>query len=290
MKTERSESRPQEGFFGITISSNYQTAIFRAEEERREFLEILFEYAGRYDGKVTDFAELDTHIHIGVYAKTLSKMMGTIIRVFSMKYNARHQKGGRIFRSPFSSFTISSDKQMLDYTYYIMYNPIAAGICSHPKDYRWCSWNYHFRNTNRLIDTTMVDSMFLDMKAFEKGFWQYCDLRSRCRKERGEDNRWKNVSIDNPAGDPPTELGTGYRKGCNIGNTDEQILIYLSKILNEKEVYALTAAEADQYAFRLFRETYATIRQVSTALAMTRDHAHYLYKKLRTEHFPTTME
>ena len=275
--------RTQSGFFGVTIESNYQTAIFRDESEKVKFMEYLFASAKKYGGFIVDYVLEDTHIHLLVYTNQLSKMIGYALKVFSQWYNKRHQRGGKIFVSPFESFEIHNDKQLIEYSYYIMYNTIAAGQCTNPRDYKDCSWRYHFRDGNKEINTSPVDSLFKNFEEYERGFMQYCFVRDHYAKKRGENGRWKDAFSNNPAGDPPADLGNGYHKSGLIRNTDSQVLCYLSEILEGRDVYSLSSKEADAFAKRLYKETYASCRQVATALAMPQDHARYLFRELLKE-------
>lgn len=272
--------REQSGIFGISIYANLNAAIFRDDEERTTFMKCLFESANRYEGKIMDFILEDTHIHLLVFAKYLSKMIGYALRNFSRIHNRKHHKAGNLFVSPFQSFPITSDKQLMNQSFYIMYNAVAAGQCTHPKDYKWCSWKYHFREGDMHIDTSFVDSLFKDMNDYEKSYFAYQQVREHCRKSRDANGRYLDVQYVNPAGDPDAELGDGYRRSGLVRNTDDQVLVYLSKILEGKDVYALEPSERERLAERLFRETYASRRQVASALCLSWDHADDIYKMM----------
>ena len=227
-----------------------------------------------------DYIFEDTHVHLLVFAQYLSKMIGYALRSFSRYHNKKHQKAGNLFVSPFESFKIDGDKQLINQSFYIMYNSVAAGQCSHPKDFKWCSWSEHFNDSGRRIDTSIVDALFMNMDDYEKSYFSYQQVREHCRKSVDVDGRYKDSHYNNVFGNPDVGLGNGYHRNGLVKNTDEQVLQYLSKILEGRDVYGLDSTEKDKYAVRLLKETFASRRQVASALCFPWDHADEIYKEM----------
>jgi len=55
--------------------------------------------------------------------------------------NARHRCKGQVFRHRFWSRRIEDDGWLLRACIYVAVNPVAAGVCSHPRDFRWCTYD-----------------------------------------------------------------------------------------------------------------------------------------------------
>jgi|GEM_PF-908202 hypothetical protein len=281
-KKQKIYPRPQKGTFAVTITSNYQTAVFWNDEDRILLLEDFIKYGKKYGLIMHDFILEDTHSHFLLTCDALSPMMASVLRMFSRHYNNRHEKGGNIFQSPFYSYEIITDKQKMEASFYVMYNCLYAGQVNHPKDYKWCSWKYHFNKDKSKIDTGIVDVLFNDLADYEKGFWNYCELKQHCRKIRDSDNRMKDYKGNQKTGEEPPSLGKPYSSNRGtIRNTDEQVIMYLAEMLSCRDRSELSRKEVDEFAIRLFRETGASIRQVHTALGIHFDHSEYIYKKLK---------
>jgi len=71
----------------------------------------------------------------------LSSFLKDLKQKFTQWYNARHQRSGTLWESRFRSVLVQdSEVALLTMAAYIDLNPIRAGLCEDPKDYRWCGY------------------------------------------------------------------------------------------------------------------------------------------------------
>lgn len=52
-------------------------------------------------------------------------------------FNERHERKGHLFERRFSAKRIEDDEQLYNTAQYILQNPVKAGLCSNPFDWRW---------------------------------------------------------------------------------------------------------------------------------------------------------
>ncbi len=71
----------------------------------------------------------------------LSEFMKTLMLRFTLWFNKRHQRIGRLWESRFKSVLIEGDwDPLMSVAAYVDLNAVRAGIVNDPKDYRWCGY------------------------------------------------------------------------------------------------------------------------------------------------------
>jgi REP element-mobilizing transposase RayT len=85
---------------------------------------------------------MDTHHHAVVETPepTLSVGMKRMLGGHSRWLNVRHQRRGSVFAPHFWSRLIADDAWLFRACLYVVLNPVAAGICRHPRDWPWSSY------------------------------------------------------------------------------------------------------------------------------------------------------
>jgi hypothetical protein len=66
--------------------------------------------------------------------------------MYGYRFNNRYEHDGHVFERRFGSSEIASEAHLLATIQYIALNPVRAGLCADPADWRWSS----FRATARL--------------------------------------------------------------------------------------------------------------------------------------------
>ena len=54
--------------------------------------------------------------------------------------NRKHGRNGHLFRNHYSWQPVENDEHLLEAVRYILLNPVRAGICEKPEDWRWSSY------------------------------------------------------------------------------------------------------------------------------------------------------
>jgi len=80
---------------------------------------------------------------------SLSEYIKDIKQRFSRYYNRKHDRRGFFWADRFKSVIVQNGDTLINCLAYIDLNPVRAGICSRPEDYRWSSLGYHAQTGNR---------------------------------------------------------------------------------------------------------------------------------------------
>lgn len=85
---------------------------------------------------------MTNHIHLLIAEKDLP--IGEIVRRIGIAYvsyfNKRRDRSGTLFEGRFRSEPVGEIEYFCKLLNYIHMNPVKAGICNKPEDYRWSSW------------------------------------------------------------------------------------------------------------------------------------------------------
>jgi REP element-mobilizing transposase RayT len=85
---------------------------------------------------------MDTHCHavLETASPNLGIGLGRLQGGYARWLNSRHDQEGAVFRHRFWSMRILDDRQFIQACMYVVLNPVAAGLCDHPRDWRFCSY------------------------------------------------------------------------------------------------------------------------------------------------------
>lgn len=308
--TKKRVSREQKGYFHVILKSNFQVNIFEDKEETDMFMHLFYKHAPNYSSTLLGYVLMTTHVHLVIYSEQLSKFIQTWLRIFAKYRNKRYRTSGKIFLTPFSSYHIPSQKNLIESIFYLYYNPIAEEICSHPAEYSECSYKYHYpdnnrkfhknpnhaptknryipmnNNLNHIIDSSFIRNVYSSQAEFDKAFFEYVKMKKENKKMVSKDGRMTNapISVVDKAGkftSPPIELGDGNRPYTNKKfNTDTQILEYRNKILGKRSLSNLSLQEIDSIIIAMLKNTYANKRQIASVMMVTYEHVRKVHSQL----------
>jgi REP element-mobilizing transposase RayT len=116
--------------------------LYTDDHEHEQFLGLLAETCRRYVWLVSTYCLLDNHYHLLVTTiePTLSRGMQWLNGCYAQWFNWRHGHLGHAFFRRFHSVTIETEEQLAQTARYIVLNPVRAGLCSTPADWRWSSY------------------------------------------------------------------------------------------------------------------------------------------------------
>lgn len=138
-------------------------------------------------------------------------MSRTIEQNWGRFYNKRHNRRGFFWGDRFKSVIVDNGDTLINCLAYIDLNPVRAGICKVPEDYRWCSLGYHVQSGNK--------DGFLSLDFGLKAFGVNNDIQrlTYYRKfvyEKGSISPGKGVKIDSEV------LDQERNKGFAVGIKD----------------------------------------------------------------------
>lgn len=239
--------RLQSGCFHVILNSNFQNIIFSDDIERIQFLIILHKYLKKYNSKIYAFCLMHTHIHLLIETSQLSRLMQCVLHDYSFWYNRRNRQKGSIFRRPFISYSKYSPQSQLDTALYILRNPYVQGLCSHPRNYHWSSYNFYF-------GTTRLDKFIeVDLRLIRNAFGNSSDF-------------YRTAAII------PQQPPKIYNKSRGKFLSDDQVLNFTKEFLDGKSPHSLNPQQIEELIMQLRNIPGVSIRQISSVLYVSQNY------------------
>lgn len=137
--------------YHITARGNAGQDIFINDVDRYFFLEILAETTLRYNWLCHAYCLMDNHYHLLLETPdpNLSLGMRQLNGVYTQRFNRQHLRVGHIFQGRYKSILVEKETHLLQLCRYIVLNPVAADIVSHPSEYSWSSYNFTAKSVNK---------------------------------------------------------------------------------------------------------------------------------------------
>jgi len=132
------------GLHHVVSHGNGRLWLFRNDEQRRYFLNLLGASALKYSTNIHTFVLMTNHIHLLVETllPNLNQFMRKLLGDYALYYNKWYRRRGSVFKSRYGSFLIEKDNYYHMVVQYICNNPVRAGIVERPAKYRWGSLYY----------------------------------------------------------------------------------------------------------------------------------------------------
>lgn len=127
--------------YHVTARATFGGKIFAGDTERRTFVRVLGTTVRRQEWLCLGYCLLSTHYHLIVKTPlaNLARGMQYLNGVYGQIVNRERRRCGHLFSERYSAERIERDEHLLATLRYVARNAVAAGICTQPEDYRWCS-------------------------------------------------------------------------------------------------------------------------------------------------------
>jgi putative transposase len=131
-----------DGLYHVISRGNGGDDIYVDSPDRTGFMRILDLVVGRFGWLCHAYCLMTNHYHLLVETPrpNLPVGMRQLNGVYAQRFNRRRGRRGHVFQSRYRSIFVEKESHLLATARYIALNPVRAGICDHPKDYRWCSY------------------------------------------------------------------------------------------------------------------------------------------------------
>ena len=128
--------------YHITSRGNARKAIYRDDEDRRIFLDILFNVNKRYNWICHAYCLMNNHYHLIIETPdgNLSKGARQLNGVYTQTYNKRHHRVGHIFQGRYKAILVEKESHLLEVCRYVVLNPVRAKAVARPEEWRWSSY------------------------------------------------------------------------------------------------------------------------------------------------------
>jgi len=128
--------------YHITSRGNGKQKIFFKDNDRKIFLNLLWEVVEREKWICYAYCLMDNHYHLLVETRrpNLSRGMRELNGIYAQKLNYIRNSVGHVFQSRYKSILVEKDNYLLELCRYIALNPVRAGIVENPEDWKWSSY------------------------------------------------------------------------------------------------------------------------------------------------------
>lgn len=127
----------------IIQRGNNRQACFFADEDCRNYLDWLGEYAGKTGCRVHAYVLMTNHVHLLISAEQ-GGSSGALMKAVGQRYvqyvNRSYRRSGTLWEGRFRSCLTQEETYLLACQRYIELNPVRADMVAHPAEYRWSSY------------------------------------------------------------------------------------------------------------------------------------------------------
>jgi putative transposase len=127
--------------YHIASRGNRRQPVFLDSDDHRFHVWCLNKVSAESEWEIFGYVHMTNHFHF--LARTpipnLSRGMQRLNGLYGQVFNDRHGLSGHVFQGRFHSELIESDSHLLECARYDDLNPVRAGLCDHPLDWRWSS-------------------------------------------------------------------------------------------------------------------------------------------------------
>jgi putative transposase len=120
--------------------------IFANDNDRNKYLDFLAEASDKHDCPVHCYVLMGNHVHLLMtpgHKNALAKTMQSVNVRYVWHFNKCHERTGPLWEGRYRTSLVDSDGYLQVCYQYIDLNPVRAGFCAQPADYRWSSYRHH---------------------------------------------------------------------------------------------------------------------------------------------------
>ena len=141
MPRQRRQFVPGGTYHVFSRGSNRQP-IFRADTDRVDFFECFHRVVRRFALQCIAYCLMPNHFHLVIETPDgrVSDAMKVLNGRYSLRYNKRYGADAHLFKNRFGAVQQETSAQLLWVLRYVAWNPVEAGLCSHPADWPWSSY------------------------------------------------------------------------------------------------------------------------------------------------------
>ncbi len=133
------------------------------------YLELAREHKDKAGAAIWAYCLMPNHVHMVVVPESgssLAKFFGPVHCKYAKKVNATHGWSGHLWEQRFYSVPMD-ERHTFAALRYVELNPVRAGLCKAPKEWRWSSARANLGlATDDLVDIDATESIVADWSAF----------------------------------------------------------------------------------------------------------------------------
>jgi len=137
----------------ITQRGNRRQKTFFCQDDYSYYLQLLSEYSRQAKTDIWAYCLMPNHVHLVMVPRQedgLRSAIGECHRRYTRHINFRHGWRGHLWQERFHSF-VMDEEYLLATVRYVERNPVSAGLCKHPEQWRWSSARAHLSGSDNLL-------------------------------------------------------------------------------------------------------------------------------------------
>ena len=150
-------------YFHIMSQGINRSYIFEDPIDIKVYIKNMYEIKEKYNIKIIAYCIMNNHTHILLQTdkvQNLSKYMQSLNTRYGQYYNKKYKRVGYVFRDRYKAQGIYNEEQLNTCIKYIYDNPVKAGICKRPEEYKFSNYNSNIIKSNKCKE----DFIFIDIE------------------------------------------------------------------------------------------------------------------------------
>ncbi len=130
------------GYYHLGARGNNGEPIVRDDLDCLDFLRWLSRIVFEQQWRVVTYCLMTNHYHLLMRPaeQGFAGGMQLLNCGHARRMNRKHGRTGHLFRNHYSWRAVESDEHLREAVRYIVLNPVRAGICKRPEEWRWSSY------------------------------------------------------------------------------------------------------------------------------------------------------
>ena len=152
------------GIYHVIMRGINRQRIFEDEEDYKKYLWELKRFQEICGYQLYAWCLMPNHIHILIREgnEPLEQVFRRIGASFIYWYNMKYERIGHLFQDRYKSEPVEDSAYLLTVVRYIHQNPVKAGICKKPADYRYSSYSEYLNGGALLTRDMLLKQISID--------------------------------------------------------------------------------------------------------------------------------
>jgi len=129
--------------YHITSRGDRREDIYRDDQDRQKWLEILRHVCERFNWVVHSYCQMTNHYHLLVETidGNLSRGMRQLNGTYTQTFNRRYHESEHLFQGRYKAILVEKETYLLESTRYVLLNPVRAKMVRRPEHWKWSNYN-----------------------------------------------------------------------------------------------------------------------------------------------------
>lgn len=173
------QKRPESptGYYHIMMRGINKEMIFRKDEFKKAFMDILSKKLDESDVEVVAYCVMDNHVHLVMRGELteIGIMLKRVNTTFAMKLNSKMDRIGHVFQDRYKSQEVLSDEHLMQVVRYTHNNPVNAAIVKDCSGYLWSSYNGYLTGNLGIVEQNQYN-LILELSGSIESFIDFHKL------------------------------------------------------------------------------------------------------------------